>query len=119
MKDLIFNKNIYKVYDDPMKVTSTIPSIFLIAKWIPENEISIKKGFLSSNPFDVLSFDSGYPLLRENEVILLLQHEFTTKKQLFPTLLALMEYHYMDYYDLDTNKPIEFGEIKEKVNKNN
>lgn len=90
-----------------MKVTSTIPKIFLKAKWIDESEISIKKGFLSSNPFDVLSFDSGYPLLSENEVILLLQHDLTTKKQLFPTLLALMEYHHMDYYDLDTNKPIE------------
>lgn len=109
MKDkLIFSHEFpFIEYTDVKKIASDKPGIFYIATRKSKHHLTINKGFISSNPYKIFEFDREMPLLDENEIILFLDHEHQTKEELLPILLKLMEYHPINYYDLDTNKPLE------------
>lgn len=120
MREMDINGYIFTEYIDSKQVTTTIPNIFIIAtretmEIVPISKISLDKGFLTSNPYEIVSFDSGYPFLRENEVVLLLQHDFQTAEELLPIVLDLMEYHPIKFYNLDNTNPIEQPELREKL----
>tara|TARA_R110002020_G_C16201685_1_gene766320 strand:+ start:142 stop:513 length:372 start_codon:yes stop_codon:yes gene_type:complete len=118
MRELKIKSYIFTEYNDIKQVTTTTPSIFIIAtmetmETVPISNISLDIGFLTSNPYEAVSFDTGYPILKGNEVILLLQHEYKTTEALLPIVLDLMEYHPFRFVNLDNTKSIELDELRE------
>ena len=118
MREFKIKSHIFTEHTDSKQVTTTTPSIFIIAtmetmETVPISNISLDIGFLTSNPYEAVSFDTGYPLLEGNEVVLLLQHEYKTTEELFPIVLDLMEYHPIKFVNLDITKLIDFDELRD------